>query len=172
MGVQLKNWNRAGHLLEGLPERFNKRVDDVLMKNAEIYKEAILMMIEQGNENWIPKSDHQSDRSGSEQLFIGSTGTFYSNLDRRGIRRVRSAKGVKRIYVGARYDIKHEPSGLSMEKLADILQNLPGPYDRDLFGPAWEQVQDKIRANLTKLRVGLNDTDGRGRNDDDGGMGD
>jgi hypothetical protein len=164
--VMLKNWNTAGHLLEATAERFNKRVDAVLMKNAKLYKEAILQLIEQGDPSWEPKSDRQEYESGTDKLFIGATGTFYSNLDHKGIRRVRAGAGEKRIYVGARYDIRHDPSNMSMERIAEILQNTPYGGARDLFGPAWERVKGQVAANLAKMNVGLNDTDGRGGGDD------
>lgn len=154
MGVQLKNWNEAGRLLETLPGRLDRRIDEVLMKNAELYRDSVLRLIQSGDSSWTPKGKDSAQRTGN-RLFIGSTGTFYANLANRGIRRVRAGAGQKRIYVGARYDIQHSPSGMNMEKLAKILQNTPGEGDRDLFGPAWERVQAQVRRNLSRIGADL-----------------
>lgn len=153
--VQLKNWDTAGKLLQTMPHKFDQRVDEVLMQNAELYRDSIAQLIEAGDSSWTPKGEDQRKRSGSDRLFIGSTGMFLSNIKNRGIRRVKAGQDVRRIFVGARYDIKHQPSGMSMEQIAEILQNTPGSGDRDLFGPAWERVQNQVKANLSKIGVGL-----------------
>lgn len=153
MGVRLKNWNKAGRLLEGFAADLPNQVEMIMMQNAEIYKNAILQLIEKGDPSWVPKSEEWKQRSGSETLFIGETGTFYENIESRSMRRVKAGKGQIRIFVGARYDIMHSPSGLTMERLAEILQNLPNEGDRPLFGPAYERVRPVLERNFNKIHV-------------------
>lgn len=151
-----RNWDRVGKLFEfTLPEQLDESIERAIDEAKAVYSNAILDIVSEQPSDWTAKSEEWATRSGSSDLYYGQTGQFLTAVadDGRNSRGVRAKRGDKRIFVGARYDVRHR-SGLSMEQLAGILQATPDG-SRDLFGRAYERVEDQINAIFRNVGINL-----------------
>lgn len=152
MGIKLRNWDYAGKMFEfELPKRLEESVDRAVEQAQNIYSNSILEVLESQPSSWTDKSESWATRSGNKDLFFGEQGDFFIAVTTNNKRGIRAKKGDKRVFVGARHDVIHH-SGFSMETLAEILQSTPDG-SRDLFGRAYERVEDQI--NKVFRNVGL-----------------
>lgn len=148
MGVKVtlsRNWNSVGKLFEfTLPKLLDDSIESAIDQATAVYSEAILDIIAEQPGDWTAKSENWANRSGSTDLYYGKTGQFVMSVASPGAnsRGVRAKRGDKKVFVGARYDVKHH-SGFSMADIANILQATPDG-SRDLFGRAYERVEDQI----------------------------
>ena len=157
MGISTKNWDKAGKIFTvTVPENLDNQIQDAIDTTSKIYSEAILDILAEQPSDWTKKSEQWTERSGSSDLFYGQTGSFVMAVTNEGsnTRGVRAKFGDKRFFVGARYDQIHGPSGLSMEKIANILQATPDG-SRDLFGRAYERVEDQINKVFSQIGTSL-----------------
>jgi hypothetical protein len=154
MGVSLRNWDYAGKMFEfELPKQLEDSVDGAVQKAQEVYSESILEILESQPSDWTDKSDSWAEASGNEDLYFGKKGQFFISVTQNNKRGIRAKRGDKRVFVGARHDIIHH-SGYSMETLAEILQDTPDG-SRDLFGRAYERVEDEIESIFRKVGIEL-----------------
>lgn len=157
MGIKVtlsRNWNDVGRLFEfTLPKRLDDSIESAIDQATAVYSEAILDIISEQPADWTAKSESWTNSSGSSDLYYGKTGQFVVSVASPGSnsRGIRAKRGDKKVFVGARYDVKHH-SGFSMADLAGILQATPDG-SRDLFGRAYERVEDQID-NIFR-RVGM-----------------
>lgn len=150
-----RNWNTVGRMFEfTIPEKLDNSIEQAIDEATNLYSNAILNIIAEQPGDWTPKSEGWTRRSGSSDLYYGKTGQFVVSVASAGAnsRGIRAKRGDKKVFVGARYDVKHH-SGFSMEQIAGILQATPDG-SRDLFGRAYEKVEDQINAIFR--RVGAN----------------
>ena len=140
-----RNWNTVGHLFEfTIPDRLEEEIANAVDRAAEIYTESILDVVAEQPSDWTPKSADWTKRSGSSDLYYGKTGQFVVAVASAGknTRGIRAKRGDKRVFVGARHDVKHH-SGFSMEQLAGLLNATPDG-SRDLFRRAFDRVESQI----------------------------
>lgn len=154
--VTLRNWDAAGHLFEfKLPDQIDESVENAIDRAINVYSNSILSVILSQPGDWTPKSEGWARRSGSTDLYFGEAGQFVMAVTSAGAnsRGIRPKKGDKRVFVGARYDVGHH-SGFSMEQIAGILQATPDG-SRDLFGRAYERVEDQLNAIFRNVGLSL-----------------
>jgi hypothetical protein len=145
-----RNWANVGQRFTyEIPKGLEDEANAIVEQNAKIYQQSIISMIMEQSGSWTAKSESWSKRVG-DHLFLGEKFDFAGNLEGEKAKRgLRAKAGEKRIFVGARYDVKHH-SGFSMEQIAEILQSMPDG-SRQLFGPAYERVEAQIMANFRKI---------------------
>lgn len=159
MAIQVKfdrNWNRVGRLFEfELPEQIDNSIEQAIDEASQVYSDAILDILAEQPSDWTPKSEGWARRSGSEDLYYGETGSFVVAVasPEKNQRGIRAKRGDKRVFVGARHDIRHH-SGYTMEQIAGILQSIPDG-SRDLFGRAYERVEDRITQIFRNIHINL-----------------
>lgn len=138
-----------------LPEMLDDSIENAIDKATEIYSESILDLVSEQPSGWTPKSEEWAKRSGSSDLYYGETGDFLMAVATAGAnsRGFRPKRGDKKVFVGARYDVKHH-SGFSVADLAGILQNTPDG-SRELFERAYERVEDRIENVFRNVGVQL-----------------
>lgn len=158
MAIKVKlsrNWNQVGRMFEfTIPEQLDDSIENAIDQAKAVYSNAILDIVSEQPSDWTPKTEEWARRSGSKDLYYGEKGQFIMAVadDSSNSRGIRAKRGDKKVFVGARYDVRHH-SGLTMEELAGILQATPDG-SRDLFGRAYERVEDQINAIFR--RVGIN----------------
>ena len=157
MGISLKNWDRAGKLFQfTVPEVLDRQVETAVQQASNLYSEAILDIIAEQPSDWTDKSESWRNQSGSSDLFYGKTGSFVMSVadSASNSRGVRAKYGDRKVFVGARPDKVHSASGFSMEQIANILQATPDG-SRDLFGRAYERVEDQINKVFSEIGTHL-----------------
>lgn len=150
--ITTRNWDYAGKLFQfTIPEGLEENINDVIEQVQDIYSQSILELLESQPGDWTPKTEDWAKRSGSKDLFYGEEGQFVISVTENNRRGLRAKKGDKKIFVGARHDVKHH-SGYSMETLAEILQSVPDG-SRNLFGRAYERVEDRINSTFKNINI-------------------
>lgn len=148
------SWDFAGKMfMFTIPQQLEDSIDNAVEQAQQVYTESILEVLAEQPSDWTPKSDGWAKRSGNKELFFGEKGQFFEAIMTRNKRGIRAKRGDKRIFVGARHDLIHH-SGLTMETLAEILQSVPDG-SRDLFGRAYERVEDRIHHIFRQVGIDL-----------------
>lgn len=138
-----------------IPKILDASIERAIDEAKAVYSDAILDIIAEQPGDWAPKSEDWANRSGSTDLYYGQKGQFVVAVasPQANSRGIRARQGDKRIFVGARHDVVHH-SGFSMEKLAQLLQATPDG-SRDLFGRAYERVEDQLHAIYRSVGIEL-----------------
>lgn len=154
--VETKNWDYSGKMFQfTIPDNLEEQVDNAVQEAQNLYSNSILEVLQEQPSDWTPKTKEWAKKSGSTSLFYGEKGDFFvaitdSDTNKRGIR---AKRGDKRVFVGARHDVVHH-SGYTLETLAEILQSVPDG-SRDLFGKAYERVEDRIHHIFGQVGINL-----------------
>jgi hypothetical protein len=155
MGVRLINWDSAGKMFNfTLPDLIDSTIEDAIDEAKQTYSNSIASIIGDQPGDWTPKSEDWARRS-DKKLYFGQELQFISSVidSDRNYRGIRAKRGDKKIFVGARHDIMHH-SGYNMEQLAELLQATPDG-SRDLFGRAYERVEDRIDSIFRSVGIKL-----------------
>lgn len=151
----MRDWDAVGRLfLFEAPKILDANIEQAIDQAASVYTASILDVIE--SQPGPPKTEEWAQRSGSSDLFYGEKGNFIVSVASDGANQkgVRAKQGDKKVFVGARNDIKHH-SGFSMADIAGILQNTPGGGSREVFHSAYERVEDELNSIFRSVGLEL-----------------
>lgn len=143
------DWETVGKTLKMLQKTFDKVGDEPLKKCGELYLNLLKSKIEGQSLPWTPLSQYYLEykiKKGLDTRVLIATGDYLSQLK---VQEVKGSSKGKQLFVGASPNDIHKPSGLSMEKIAQILEygradgKMPA---RPHFRPSWEEARPKCKA--------------------------
>ncbi len=143
-------WKSAGITLRNLSTKIGAKAEKQLRSDAEFIKEKIVGHIDKQDLNWSPLSPITVRIKKSSKIYI-DTGALKSSITVRGIK---SSVNKSTIFIGANSYTVHEPSGMRMSQLMNMLEyGTKYSPPRPLIRPTWNEIRPLIESRWKKTFV-------------------